>query len=105
SSRRRHTRCYRDWSSDVCSSDLYKPAKGKRIGDQYSDNVRIQTSTVHQEVRLGSLVGNTLKYLILEKAAKEVIQSHCAGVEIERSEERRVGKECRERESQADSER
>src|SRR5208282_4506590 len=23
SSRRRHTRCYRDWSSDVCSSDLY----------------------------------------------------------------------------------
>src|SRR6266542_6066756 len=21
SSRRRHTRCYRDWSSDVCSSD------------------------------------------------------------------------------------
>src|SRR2546429_4860493 len=24
SSRRRHTRCSRDWSSDVCSSDLYK---------------------------------------------------------------------------------
>src|SRR5207245_7410453 len=23
-SRRRHTRCYRDWSSDVCSSDLQK---------------------------------------------------------------------------------
>src|SRR5207245_7503142 len=26
SSRRRHTRCYRDWSSDVCSSDLALPA-------------------------------------------------------------------------------
>src|SRR5215470_10213704 len=26
SSRRRHTRCYRDWSSDVCSSDLRRPA-------------------------------------------------------------------------------
>src|SRR5271169_5478607 len=25
SSRRRHTRCYRDWSSDVCSSDLSRP--------------------------------------------------------------------------------
>src|SRR5207245_6266796 len=25
SSRRRHTRCYRDWSSDVCSSDLAGP--------------------------------------------------------------------------------
>src|SRR5207245_9223427 len=23
-SRRRHTWCYRDWSSDVCSSDLYR---------------------------------------------------------------------------------
>src|SRR5207245_7378417 len=23
-SRRRHTRCYRDWSSDVCSSDLLR---------------------------------------------------------------------------------
>src|SRR5215470_19594436 len=27
SSRRRHTRCYRDWSSDVCSSDLYEQIK------------------------------------------------------------------------------
>src|ERR1035438_10800466 len=25
SSRRRHTRCLSDWSSDVCSSDLYQP--------------------------------------------------------------------------------
>src|SRR6266542_3446621 len=24
SSRRRHTSCYRDWNSDVCSSDLYR---------------------------------------------------------------------------------
>src|SRR5256884_4932844 len=27
SSRRRHTRCSRDWSSDVCSSDLFQDAK------------------------------------------------------------------------------
>src|SRR6266542_5179420 len=27
SSRRRHTRCYRDWSSDVCSSDLLAPSE------------------------------------------------------------------------------
>src|SRR5205814_3811949 len=26
SSRRRHTRCLSDWSSDVCSSDLIRPA-------------------------------------------------------------------------------
>src|SRR5258707_4313991 len=30
SSRRRHTRYWRDWSSDVCSSDLTKPASGMR---------------------------------------------------------------------------
>src|SRR2546422_11139000 len=28
SSRRRHTRCSRDWSSDVCSSDLYMAEHG-----------------------------------------------------------------------------
>src|SRR5207245_3530123 len=31
SSRRRHTRCYRDWSSDVCSSDLGRPAHLTRV--------------------------------------------------------------------------
>src|SRR2546429_1540983 len=29
SSRRRHTRCSRDWSSDVCSSDLYYQEEGE----------------------------------------------------------------------------
>src|SRR5256884_301861 len=32
SSRRRHTRCSRDWSSDVCSSDL--PWRGQPSGSQ-----------------------------------------------------------------------
>src|SRR6266436_9172704 len=35
SSRRRHTRCSRDWSSDVCSSDLpvlFLPALGVGLG-------------------------------------------------------------------------
>src|SRR2546429_3441643 len=32
SSRRRHTRCSRDWSSDVCSSDLMTmPTSGGRL--------------------------------------------------------------------------
>src|SRR6266436_260074 len=30
SSRRRHTICSRDWSSDVCSSDLCKPSSFRR---------------------------------------------------------------------------
>src|SRR5256884_6019562 len=32
SSRRRHTRCSRDWSSDVCSSDLWMEAIGRLAG-------------------------------------------------------------------------
>src|SRR5215813_13549584 len=35
SSRRRHTRCGRDWSSDVCSSDL--PRRGRRSSGTYGD--------------------------------------------------------------------
>src|SRR5690554_7669168 len=41
SSRRRHTRCGRDWSSDVCSSDLelYKEldAVQQKLEDHYKD--------------------------------------------------------------------
>src|SRR3712207_9313107 len=33
SSRRRHTRYWRDWSSDVCSSDLHARLAGQARGD------------------------------------------------------------------------
>src|SRR6266542_6370256 len=33
SSRRRHTRCYRDWSSDVCSSDLTHVKRLRELAD------------------------------------------------------------------------
>src|SRR6266498_5483619 len=34
SSRRRHTRCGRDWSSDVCSSDLGEVTVKLRLAEQ-----------------------------------------------------------------------
>src|ERR1039458_10191134 len=37
SSRRRHTRCLSDWSSDVCSSDLYDP-QVRQLADGGSAN-------------------------------------------------------------------
>src|SRR5438128_8420450 len=70
SSRRRHTRCYRDWSSDVCSSDLIPLLKGRFFSDL--DTVRNAPQVV----------------LIDEKFAQRFWP---------RSEERRVGKECRSR--------
>src|SRR3990172_9829398 len=36
-SRRRNTRCSRDWSSDVCSSDLFR----SRIGKPFSAGIRL----------------------------------------------------------------
>src|SRR5699024_12178088 len=65
SSRRRHTRSKRDWSSDVCSSDLDLMAG-----------------------QLSPIIGQ----LIEQKLARSFIHSS-----LSRSEERRVGKECRSR--------
>src|SRR5437660_12843186 len=78
SSRRRHTRWPRDWSSDVCSSDLYY-----EVGAEIS---RLEQSIQHmRELR--------------ERQRTDLAQAHSTLAElaahIERSEERRVGKECR----------
>src|SRR5438045_9460369 len=75
SSRRRHTRCLSDWSSDVCSSDLDK-AGGLN----------------HEEVEeLGGFIARLRDDL---KTTVLLVEHHMGLV---RSEERRVGKECRSR--------
>src|SRR5437899_10883788 len=66
SSRRRHTRCLSDWSSDVCSSDL--EGAGVRLTRQLLEGINYE----------------------------EIVN------EVNRSEERRVGKECRSRGSRYD---
>src|SRR5690606_39396653 len=77
SSRRRHTRFSRDWSSDVCSSDLEAVGdltQGQLIG---GEEVLAQTQTDHQ--RAAAACGEQTIRL------------------FRRSEERRVGKEYRSR--------
>src|SRR5690349_24498510 len=69
SSRRRHTRSLRDWSSDVCSSDLWKNSSVDDIRPKPSDCACPRSS----------ISPTTL----------------ANGQTILRSEERRVGKECR----------
>ena len=75
SSRRRHTRLQGDWSSDVCSSDLF-------WGTNFHGFIRVPTITnsygflgAHSSLSLWQI-----EYLYYA-----------------RSEERRVGKECRSR--------
>src|SRR5437868_13270668 len=76
SSRRRHTRSKRDWSSDVCSSDLNKR------------NAEPQFVTVKDGIDLPVIAA--FRLLAAKLNARHPIL-------LKRSEERRVGKECRSR--------
>src|SRR3989449_10173836 len=61
SSRRRHTRCSRDWSSDVCSSDLERhvplPPVRWLLGDRQRRGPDSREDPLRGEVRRGSHQG------------------------------------------------
>src|SRR3712207_8719160 len=80
SSRRRHTRYWRDWSSDVCSSDLVG------LAADLVDLVDIDDAALRP---LHIVVGG------LQQLEDDVL--HILADIAGRSEERRVGKECRSR--------
>src|SRR5258707_5668327 len=89
SSRRRHTRYWRDWSSDVCSSDLavamcHRKAVGADAG----------VAVAHRDSELAERCG------FADVAAQHdnvIVAKTVEFAEWDRSEERRVGKECRSR--------
>src|SRR5690606_39500872 len=87
SSRRRHTRFSRDWSSDVCSSDLvfatakHFPGHGDTDKDSHHTLPTINRSLERM---------NEIELYPYKRLFKE-------GLASVRSEERRVGKECRSR--------
>src|SRR5205807_7784092 len=91
SSRRRHTRLQGDWSSDVCSSDLamrlagfgIRAPKNALLGYDVAGRVEAVGARV-TEFRPGQEVFRTCRVSFAEYA-------------VARSEERRVGKECRSR--------
>src|SRR5207249_6272480 len=88
SSRRRHTRSKRDWSSDVCSSDLHVTA-GTR-SETVTTVFRPATSARRYKM-------NCQEIEALRQAYADRELDLVRTTEIERSEERRVGKECRPR--------
>src|SRR6266852_1267702 len=68
SSRRRHTRCYRDWSSDVCSSDLtLRPGAAEAITVSATapvlDTTQTSVSTVVGQEQIDSLPTNGRNFL------------------------------------------
>src|SRR5690606_40756261 len=83
SSRRRHTRFSRDWSSDVCSSDLDGPFQGRvALTERFSHFV------------LG-LVSSGLDLLLRLLAGLFGLRLGLLDLLLGRSEERRVGREWR----------
>src|SRR2546422_3079435 len=52
SSRRRHTRCSRDWSSDVCSSDLIRWSAAHQLDRSRQPAVRPERRRQRQHRRL-----------------------------------------------------
>src|SRR3712207_8380022 len=88
SSRRRHTRYWRDWSSDVCSSDLAIRPDGIP-----NNHLGVTLEQVHEiyltfssDIEATININDPLLYMTAAIANKRY-----------RSEERRVGKECRSR--------
>src|SRR2546430_8835107 len=88
SSRRRHTRFDCDWSSDVCSSDLVSP-KGARKFQKRREGRRSPPTVREAEPARGSgpCTGPTHSIPLRRPLL----------LQPPRSEERRVGKECRSR--------
>src|SRR3989337_3113851 len=64
SSRRRHTRCYRDWSSDVCSSDLGRRCAHPREGREEQARPPLSGSGDRKSTRLNSSHGS-ISYAVL----------------------------------------
>src|SRR5205814_4535694 len=82
SSRRRHTRCLSDWSSDVCSSDLSHTFAFLNEAEQNM----LRTDVIMVKA-LSFFLGENNNFAgTLSKTIKHR--------QILRSEERRVGKEC-----------
>src|SRR3712207_8051679 len=92
SSRRRHTRYWRDWSSDVCSSDLALPVVRSGRG---------APAPAHGRRRLEAFPHAADSRAALPRRGPG--DAHALGrlparaLRRGRSEERRVGKECRSR--------
>src|SRR5207247_3421420 len=88
SSRRRHTSSTRDWSSDVCSSDL---AAHLTLNARRDREQRVEVSAAQR-----NLIDALLVDVVIQLVGELDERAHAFDRDrLGRSEERRVGKECR----------
>src|SRR5205814_6081509 len=91
SSRRRHTRCLSDWSSDVCSSDLmFDPRTLDTLASMTLPPRDPSSGKIFNDFAAGG-------YFYLDNRDRVVVLTNDKHLYVikERSEERRVGKEGR----------
>src|SRR5699024_11225455 len=92
SSRRRHTRSKRDWSSDVCSSDLFLHHIDNQIIRAVVDTDYL--SLIYIIARFNQKDSAVLQTFQRITGYLTLFQSDKRTAGAARSEERRVGKEC-----------
>src|SRR5690606_41191555 len=92
SSRRRHTRFSRDWSSDVCSSDL-----NREISLEKQTEIHLFGEELMKELSKNILEFYFQLGIRASHTDEPIHQVFCDYFTVtqHRSEERRVGKECR----------
>src|SRR5256885_12394004 len=90
SSRRRHTRLQGDWSSDVCSSDLDRLS-------EYLDGELTGSERTTLEAHVASCDACRTTLDELRRVVTNARALDDRPPTVDRSEERRVGKECRSR--------
>src|SRR5690606_40907616 len=91
SSRRRHTRFSRDWSSDVCSSDLI-PLKEVLTEKEYEHS---KFEILQALTQLSGFIPGLDNYINSAAKREIIVYNKKFASFLMRSEERRVGKEGR----------
>src|SRR5207302_7051548 len=95
----RHTRFSRDWSSDVCSSDLYLAKAGHRcllLEGRPIVGGGVKTAELTLKGFKDDVCSTSHAFLLDNPMIKnDELPLRDYGLEYIRSEERRVGKECR----------
>src|SRR5205814_4076837 len=92
SSRRRHTRCLSDWSSDVCSSDLGADdilvGIVGRLTEVKNHELFLQAAALYKNQFSDQSSNKSVRFVVIgDGELRNTLE--------QRSEERRVGKECR----------
>src|SRR5205807_7096532 len=95
SSRRRHTRLQGDWSSDVCSSDLHFLKSAGLTAAAATAGVPLWATARVQAAPTTTSAAETAVKALFDTLSDKQKKAICFDWDYVRSEERRVGKECR----------